>query len=342
MNPSLKRSRPPLLLTEKLLGPYNTRGPRRPTMTDSNERPVYGSAETPPTTPEVPTPPAERQVPSKVTVPSIMSRKGSEKAILCLTAYDYPTARLVDEAGFDLILVGDSMANVVLGHASTLKISLDQIISATRAVKRAADRPLVVADMPFGTYHVSVEETLSNALRLVREGGAQAVKLEGGVARAHLVQALVESDIPVMGHVGLLPQSVNARGGYRIQGRTLDSARRLLEDALALQEAGAFAIVLEGVPAGVANRISERLTIPTIGIGAGAGCDGQILVFHDVVGLSMGPAPKFVKRYANVADVMREALQGLVSDIHEGQFPTEEHTYELGTELPEDWDQGVE
>lgn len=311
-------------------------------MADKHERPVYGSAETPPTTPEDQAPAAERQVPSKVTVPGIMARKGSEQAILCLTAYDYPTARLVDEAGFELILVGDSMANVVLGHASTLKISLDQIISATRAVKRAVDRPLVVADMPFGTYHVSVEETLINALRLVREGGAQAVKIEGGVARAHIVEALVDSDIPVMGHVGLLPQSVNARGGYRIQGRTVDSARRVLEDALALQEAGAFAVVLEGVPAGVAKRISERLRIPTIGIGAGAGCDGQILVFHDVVGLSLGPAPKFVKRYANVADVMREALQGLVSEIREGEFPTEAHTYDLPGELPDDWDQGVE
>ena len=311
-------------------------------MTDSKDRPVYGSAETSPVSRPQNEAPQERQVPSKVTAPSLIARKGTGKAILCLTAYDWPTARLVDEAGFDLILVGDSMANVVLGHASTLKISLDQIISATRAVKRAVDRPLVVADMPFGTYHVSVEDTIVNALRLVREGGAQAVKLEGGVARAHLVQALVEADIPVMGHVGLLPQAVNVRGGFRVQGRTLDSARLLLEDALALQEAGAFAVVLEGVPAAVAARITDRLSVPTIGIGAGGGCDGQILVFHDVVGLSMGPAPKFVKRYANVAEVMRDALNGLVADIRDGSFPTKEHTYDTTSELPEDWDSGVE
>ncbi len=310
-------------------------------MADSKDRPVYGSTESPASSPPAPIA-GEKQVPSKVTAPSILARKGSGQAILCLTAYDWPTARLVDEAGFDLILVGDSMANVVLGHASTLKISLDQIISATRAVKRAVDRPLVVADMPFGTYHVCVEETLANALRLVREGGAQAVKLEGGASRAHLVQALVEADIPVMGHIGLLPQSVNSRGGYRIQGRTLESACRLLDDALALQEAGAFAVVLEGVPAAVAQRITERLRIPTIGIGAGDACDGQILVFHDVVGLTMGPAPKFVKRYANVADIMRKALKDLVADIQQGNFPTAEHTYDLGLDLPEDWDRHLE
>ncbi|MGB0685539.1 MAG: 3-methyl-2-oxobutanoate hydroxymethyltransferase [Planctomycetota bacterium] len=210
-------------------------------MAASDDSPVYGSSETDasssPNPPEPPQENLERQVPAKVTVPSLMARKGTDRKILCLTAYDYPTARLVDEAGFDLILVGDSMANVVLGHASTLKISLDQIISATRAVKRAVDRPLVVADMPFGTYHVSPEDTVANALRLVREGGAQAVKIEGGAARAHLVETLVEADIPVMGHIGLLPQAINARGGYRVQGKTADSARRLLEDALLLQDA---------------------------------------------------------------------------------------------------------
>lgn len=299
-------------------------------MAENKEQPVYGSKSE--------TAPKEHQVPAKVTVPALVARKGTGKKILCLTAYDYPTARLVDEAGFDLILVGDSMANVVLGHASTLKISLDQIISATRAVKRAADRPLVVADMPFGTYHVSPADTATNALRLIREGGAQAVKLEGGSARAHLVRTLVDADIPVMGHIGLLPQSVNARGGYRIQGKTTASARQLLADALALQDAGAFALVLEGVPAEVAQRISERLAIPTIGIGAGGGCDGQILVFHDVMGLSLGPAPKFVKRYANVADTMRKALGELACDMRSGDFPAAEHTYPTGEELPENWD----
>jgi len=288
-----------------------------------------------------PSAPMERPVPSKVTVPRLLARKNSGQKILCLTAYDYPTARLVDEAGFDLILVGDSMANVVLGHASTLKITLDQIISATRAVRRAADRPLVLADMPFGTFHTGVHDTLKNALRIVREGGAHGVKIEGGASRAHLVRALVEADIPVMGHVGLLPQAVNLRGGYKVQGRTAEAARALLADALALQDAGAFAVVLEGVPAAVAQRISERLRIPTIGIGAGAGCDGQILVFHDVVGLRFGPAPKFVKRYAEVADLMRNALAELVRDVRTGAFPAQEHEYAAAETLPADWDADV-
>jgi len=288
-----------------------------------------------------PVPAAEQPVPSKITVPRLQARKGTGQPILCLTAYDYPTARLVDEAGFDLLLVGDSMANVVLGHASTLKISLDQIISATRAVRRGADRPLVIADMPFGTFHTGAQDTVKNALRLVREGGAHGVKLEGGANRAHLVRALVEADIPVMGHVGLLPQAVNLRGGYKVQGKTAEAARALLADALALQEAGAFAVVLEGVPAEVARRITARLKIPTIGIGAGAGCDGQVLVFHDVVGLTFGPAPKFVKRYAQVADVMRGALASLVREVRAGSFPGREHEYAASEELPADWDAGV-
>lgn len=277
----------------------------------------------------------ERRAPSKVTAPSILARKGTNRKILALTAYDAPTARLVDEAGFDLILVGDSMANVVLGHATTLKISLDHIISACRAVKRAVDRPLVVADMPFGTYHVSIEATIINALRLVREGGAQAVKLEGGAKRAHLVEALVDADIPVLGHIGLLPQSYNLRGGYRIQGKTAEGANQLLEDAHALVDAGAFALVLEGVPSEVASMISDSIPIPTIGIGAGGGCDGQILVFHDVVGLSVGPAPKFVRRYANLSEVILNALANLAKDINSGDFPDESECYKFEGKLPE-------
>ncbi|MBT3341278.1 MAG: 3-methyl-2-oxobutanoate hydroxymethyltransferase [Planctomycetes bacterium] len=299
------------------------------TVSSTDQKPIYGSAPSTQTTPRA----------AKVTVPSIRNRKGTDKKVLCLTAYDYPSARLVDEAGFDLILVGDSMANVVLGHASTLKISLEQIISATRAVKRGADRPLIVADMPYGTYHISAEDTIRNGLRLVREGGAQAVKIEGGVARAKTVKALVEADIPVLGHIGLLPQSTNTRGGYRISGRTVESARALLEDALAIQDAGAFAVVLEGVPEAVATRISERLEIPTIGIGAGDGCDGQILVFHDALGLSFGPAPRFVKRYANLADMARKALSELANDMGTGCFPTSENTYPTHEELPDNWDQ---
>lgn len=290
---------------------------------------------------QAPGPIAERPVPSKVTVPGIRRRKGSGRKILALTAYDYPTARLVDEAGFDVILVGDSMANVVLGHASTLKISLDQLISATRAVKRAADRPLVVSDMPFGSYHTGVEDTLRNALRLVREGGAQAVKMEGGHKRAHLVRAVVDADIPVMGHVGIQPQAINPQGGYRVQGKTQEGAVALLEDALALEEAGAFAVVLEGVPAAVAARISARLTVPTIGIGAGAGCDGQILVFHDVVGLNFGPTPRFARRYAKVADVMHKALAALAEDMRSGDFPSATESFHADEDLSADWDAAV-
>ena len=312
-------------------------------MQPEHEGPVYGEARiegrsaVPPL--DTPVQPAgEHPIPAKVTVPQLVARKGTGRRVLCLTAYDYPTARLADEAGFDLLLVGDSMANVVLGHATTLKITLEQIISATRAVKRAADRPLVVADMPFGSYHVSLEDTLQNALRLIREGGAQAVKLEGGVERAHLVEALVLADIPVMGHVGLLPQSVNTRGGYKIQGRDAWGARQVLEDALAVEEAGAFAVVLEGVPAEVAEVVTSRLSIPTIGIGAGPLCDGQILVFHDVVGLSFGPPPRFVRRYADVAGVMRNALGALAEDMRSGAFPADEHCYPAGPALAKGWD----
>jgi len=297
-------------------------------MSENAENPVYGGAS------EIPRP-------AKVTVPRIRAAKG-KRPLLCLTAYDSPTARLVDEAGFDIILVGDSMANVVLGHASTLKISLDQIISATRAVKRAADRPLVVGDMPFGTYHVSIEDTLQNALRLVREGGAQAVKLEGGRTRTHLIRALVDADIPVMGHVGLMPQSINTEGGYRIQGKSVESARQVLADALAVEAAGAFAVVLEGVPSEVAAVVTQQLSIPTIGIGAGNQTDGQILVFHDVVGLSMGPAPKFVRRYAQVAEVIRGALGELRADMLDRSFPNESESYPLAEELPAGWELDVE
>ncbi|KAA3604306.1 MAG: 3-methyl-2-oxobutanoate hydroxymethyltransferase [Planctomycetota bacterium] len=281
------------------------------------------------------------RAPSKVTVPVIRGRKGTGRRILALTAYDYPSARLVDEAGFDLILVGDSIANVVLGHASTLKISLDQMISATRAVRRAVDRPLVVSDMPYGSYHLGTQDTLQNALRLVREGGAQAVKLEGGGPRVELVEALVEADIPVMAHLGLLPQAIHPRGGYKLAGRSRKEARKLLQDALDLEAAGAFALVLEGVPSSVAARISQHLQIPTIGIGAGAGCDGQILVFHDVIGLSFGRNPRFARRYANVTDVIREALDNLADDIRSGAFPSPKESYHLKEALPEDWDLGL-
>ncbi len=304
-------------------------------MKETQPEKPYGSALGRSRIPEV----DERPVPSKITVPALRARKGTGRKILALTAYDAPSARLVDEAGFDLILVGDSMANVVLGHATTLKITLDQIISATRAVKRAVDRPLVVADMPFGTYHTGRRDTLINVLRLVREGGAQAVKLEGGARRAELVAAIVDAQVPVLGHIGLLPQSYHAAGGYKVQGRSASAAEALLADGLALQEAGAFAVVLEGVPAPIAAGISARLSIPTIGIGAGAGCDGQILVFHDVIGYTTTPPPRFVRRYANVAEVIRKALGELASDIRTGRFPSEAESYSYTEELPEGWEE---
>ncbi len=277
-------------------------------------------------------------MPAKVTVPKLLARKGKQPPITCVTAYDFPSARLVDEAGFDVLLVGDSMANVVLGHASTLKITLEQIISATRAVRRAADRPLVVADMPYGSFHLGPHDTVRNAIRLVREGGAHAVKLEGGANRAHLVAALADADVAVMGHVGLLPQAVHVRGGFRVAGRTREGAERLLADALALEEAGAFAVVLEGVPAPVAAGITRRLRIPTIGIGAGPHCDGQILVFHDVVGLNFGPVPRFAKRFGAVADEMRRALAAFRDEVRSGTFPGEEHGYSMGESLAEGWE----
>ena len=255
-----------------------------------------------------------------------------EERIVMVTAYDYPSGRLADAAGMDIVLVGDSAAMTVLGHASTVPATMDEMLMLTRAVTRGARRPLVVADMPFGSFQVSDEEALRNAIRFVKEAGADAVKLEGAGPSLSRVLALVGAGIPVMGHVGLTPQSATMLGGFRAQGKTAEKARRLVEDAVALEDAGCFAVVLEAVPAPVAARIGERLTIPTIGIGSGPDCDGQVLVLHDVLGLYEGRSPRFAKRYADLATEIRGALERFAGDVRSGAFPTEEHTYAM----PED------
>ncbi len=249
-----------------------------------------------------------------------------------VTAYDAPGARLADAAGVDLILVGDSAAMVVLGHDSTVPATMDEMLVLTRAATRGARRPLVVADMPFGSFQVSDEHALENQLRFVKEAGADAVKLEGGGPTLSRVRTIVGAGIPVMGHIGLTPQSATMLGGFKAQGRTAEKARRLVDDALALEAAGCFSIVLEAVPAPVAERITAALAVPTIGIGAGAACDGQVLVYHDLLGLYEGRAPRFVKRYADLASEIRRALEAYVADVRGGAFPEEQHTYAMPEE----------
>jgi 3-methyl-2-oxobutanoate hydroxymethyltransferase len=264
---------------------------------------------------------------AKVTMPALAEMKRQGKPISALTAYDYSTARLAEEAGIDLILVGDSLAMVVLGHENTLAVTVDEMLHHTRAVRRAVRRALVVADMPFGSYHAGVAEGVSNALRFVKEAGAEAVKIEG--PRVELVRALAEAEIPVIGHLGLTPQSVHRMGGYRVQARSADEVRRLKADAVALAGAGVGALVLEGVPREVAAEITAELTVPTIGIGAGPDCDGQILVFHDLVNLTFAPAPKFVRRYADAASLIRGAIERYREDVEHRAFPADEESYHL-------------
>jgi 3-methyl-2-oxobutanoate hydroxymethyltransferase len=259
-----------------------------------------------------------------------MKRRGDK--IVMLTAYDAPAALLADQAGVELILVGDTAAMVMLGHESTIPVTLDEMIFLTRAVTRAARRPLVIGDMPFGTYEVSDEQAVASAIRLVKEGGADVVKLEGAGRMVSRVRAIADSNIGVMAHIGLTPQSATKLGGFRAQGRTAEAALRLLEDAVALQEAGAFALVLEAVPAPIASRITQALEIPTIGIGAGAGCDGQVLVWHDLLGMYPGHTPRFVKRYAEIADEIGSALGEYVDEVRSGAFPGEQHTYAIAAD----------
>jgi 3-methyl-2-oxobutanoate hydroxymethyltransferase len=264
---------------------------------------------------------------SKVTVPWILERKLRGEKIACLTAYDYPSARLADEAGIEMILVGDSLAQVVLGYDSTVPVTVEEILHHLRAARRATRRALLIADLPYGAYHVSEEKTLESAIRYLKEGGAEAVKMEGGRRRAALLRRMVDAEIPVIAHIGLTPQSVHAMGGYKVQGKTLESATELLADAEALEEAGAFTIILEGMPRELAAIITRRLRIPTIGIGAGPDCDGQILVFHDLAGLSFLPRAKFVRPYAETASNLRQAITRFRGDIVAGRYPDDSESY---------------
>jgi 3-methyl-2-oxobutanoate hydroxymethyltransferase len=274
--------------------------------------------------------------PDKIYLPAILAAKEKGKKLVCLTAYDYPTARIIDEAGVDMILVGDSIGNVIHGYGNTIPVSLDEILSALIAVKRATERAMVIADLPYGTYHVSPEETVRNALRLMKHGGAEAIKLEGGRHRVELVKRLVDEEIPVVAHIGLTPQSVYKLGGYRVQGRTPEQATKLIEDAKMLQEAGAFAIVLELVPREVAEIITKELKISTIGIGAGAECDIQVLVLHDLVGMTFGRLPRFVRQYANIREVMNDAVKNWINDVKNGDYPNDAESYGLTEENKEE------
>jgi 3-methyl-2-oxobutanoate hydroxymethyltransferase len=277
---------------------------------------------------------------SKVTAPAILDRKGGPK-ISVVTAYDYPAAMIADEAGMDIILIGDSVANVVHGMATTLEIGLDEIVLHTRAVKRAQPDALVVADMPWLSFHLGPEDAVRNAGRLVREGGAEAVKLEGGRKRLPVVEAILDAEIPVMGHIGLTPQSVHAMGGFKVQGKVVDAAREMIADAKALSDAGCFAIVIEGVPDILGEIITKEVDAPTIGIGAGPKTDGQVLVFHDVLGLGSGNYPKFVRPYASLAEDAVAALKRYKSDVESGAFPGDDESYHAPDEVVSELLKGI-
>jgi 3-methyl-2-oxobutanoate hydroxymethyltransferase len=269
----------------------------------------------------------------KITVPSLLHRKSlrpeDATKITCLAAYDYPTARLLDEAGVEVLLVGDSLGMVMLGHETTLPVTVEEMLHHTRAVRKGTKRALVVADMPFGSYHADISESVRNAVRFVKEAGAEAVKVEGGERRLELIARLTESEIPVMGHVGLTPQSLHAMGGFKVQGKTAGAAERLVRDARAVEAAGAFAIVLEGIPRELAALITRELRIPTIGIGAGPECDGQILVVHDLLGLSFGSAPRFARQYANLSEIISSAVREYCADVRRGNFPSDAESYHM-------------
>jgi 3-methyl-2-oxobutanoate hydroxymethyltransferase len=267
------------------------------------------------------------------TVADIKEMKQRGEKIAMLTAYDYPSARIAEAAGVDMILVGDSLGMVVLGYESTVPVTIDDMLHHSRAVARGSEKALIVTDLPFMSYQTSIEDAMRNAGRLLQEGNCQAVKLEGGVHMAETVRRLTQIGIPVVGHIGLTPQSVNQLSGYKVQGRTPEAAERLLEDAVALQQAGAFAIVLETIPAPLAEVISSRLRVPTIGIGAGAGCDGQVQVWHDLLTYSAdgaaGYMPRHVGRFANVGEIMQDAIVRYVAEVREGSFPTKEQSFQM-------------
>lgn len=263
----------------------------------------------------------------KITVPHIRKMKQRGELITCLTAYDYSFARILDEAGVEMLLVGDSLGCVVQGNHNTLAVTMDEMVYHTRIVARGRKRALVIGDMPFLSYQASKEQAVQNAGRFLKEGGAEAVKLEGGVSVRETITAIVDAGIPVMGHIGLTPQSVHRFGGYKIQGRDNERREMVIRDALAVEEAGAFSVVLEGVPLDLAREITERLTIPTIGIGAGAHCDGQVLVVHDMLGLFDDFMPRFVKQYADLKKVITGAAQDFIGEVKGRKFPTEEHSF---------------
>jgi 3-methyl-2-oxobutanoate hydroxymethyltransferase len=267
---------------------------------------------------------------SRVTIQTLQDKKSQGRPIVALTAYDYATARLVDEAGVDVILVGDSLAMVVMGYDDTLAVTMDEMLLHTRAVRRAVKQAMVIADMPFGSYQVTAAEGVANAARFLKEAGAQAVKIEGGARRIELVKRLTDAEIPVVAHIGLTPQSVHRMSGYRVQGKSVAAIHHLVKDALALEAAGAFAVVLEGIPSEVAQRITSALHIPAIGIGAGPHCDGQILVLHDLINLSFSPQAKFVRRYGDAAALITDAVRRYRNDVEEHQFPGDAESYHLG------------
>ena len=269
----------------------------------------------------------------KNTTTSIMQMKNSGHKISMLTAYDYPTARLLDEAGVNTILVGDSLGNVILGYEDTISVTVEDMIHHSAAVARGAKNALVVTDLPFMSYQTSVYDAVVNAGRLMKEGRAGAVKLEGGKEVCPQIKAIVSAGIPVVAHLGLTPQSINTFGGFKVQGKTETAAKKLIEDAKAVEEAGAFLLVLECVPAKLAKLVTESINIPTIGIGAGAGCDGQVLVIYDMLGMFSDFKPKFVKHFANAGDVIREAVKTYIAEIDDGTFPAEEHCYKIDDEV---------
>lgn len=271
--------------------------------------------------------------PQKVTIPFLQEKKGRREKIIALTAYDFPIAKIVDEAGVDVVLVGDSLGMVVLGYENTIPVTMEEMIHHTKAVARGVKRALVIADMPYFSFHLSLEESIFNASRFLKECRARGVKIEGASRkRLKLVEAMVEAEIPVMGHVGLTPQSIHHLGQFRVRGSRNEEARKIIADALNLEKAGAFAVILECVPLEVAREITEKLTIPTIGIGAGPHCDGQILVFHDLVGFSNGFLPKFVKKYADLHQVISEAVRKYADDVRQEIFPDDDHSYHLKKE----------
>jgi len=264
--------------------------------------------------------------PKRITVPYVREAPGRGERLVMLTAYDYPQARIADAAGVDLVLVGDSLAMVVLGHADTLSVTMDEMLHHVRAARRGTERALLVADMPYGSFHLGPDQAVANALRFVKEAGAQAVKIEG--ARIDVVRALVDAEIPVMGHVGLTPQSIHRFGGFKVQGRGAEARQALVAAALELEAAGAFAVVLECIPSELARQVSEQLEVPTIGIGAGPYCDGQVLVWHDLLGIEERIAPRFVRRYAQLGLATREAITAYAADVRSGAFPSADEAFE--------------